>query len=285
MSSQGFKTKSKNLMRKKKTKMAMVSSVLVGAMLVSAGFTGTGYSRANVADKPFQQQVIIDVDGKTIKTQTTQTDPSNILMRAGIPLWSGDDYELQQIDDNNARIVIHRAVPVTVTYDGRVKTIQTNKATVEEALTAAGYNLEDYEVSSGLATKITKNMNIELKDSAAVRKAKEEKKPQYESAQMQVLPTSKGYKNVLTMEASAYLPSDGGGSGITASGIPAGYGVVAVDPWVIPLGTRLYIPGYGEAIAADTGGAIHGNKIDLCMEDYASCMQFGRRFVDVYVLD
>ena len=102
---------------------------------------------------------------------------------------------------------------------------------------------------------------------------------------MQVLPTSKGYKNVLTMEASAYLPSDGGGSGITASGIPAGYGVVAVDPWVIPLGTRLYIPGYGEAIAADTGGAIRGNKIDLCMEDYASCMQFGRRFVDVYVLD
>lgn len=263
----------------------MVSSVLVGAMLVSAGFTGTGYSRANVADKPFQQQVIIDVDGKTIKTQTTQTDPSNILMRAGIPLWSGDDYELQQIDDNNARIVIHRAVPVTVTYDGRVKTIQTNKATVEEALTAAGYNLEDYEVLTGLATKITKNMNIELKDSAAVRKAKEEKKPHYESAQMQVLPTSKGYKNVLTMEASAYLPSDGGGSGITASGIPAGYGVVAVDPWVIPLGTRLYIPGYGEAIAADTGGAIRGNKIDLCMEDYASCMQFGRRFVDVYVLD
>ncbi len=53
---------------------------------------------------------------------------------------------------------------------------------------------------------------------------------------------------------------------------------------MIPLGTRLYIPGYGEAIAADTGGAIIGHKIDLCMESYHEAMQFGRRDVTVYVL-
>ena len=87
------------------------------------------------------------------------------------------------------------------------------------------------------------------------------------------------------MHASAYLPSDGGGSGITASGIPARRGVVAVDPNVIPLGSRLYIPGYGEAIAADTGGAIVGQKIDLCMESYDEAIQFGRRNVEVYVLE
>ena len=93
------------------------------------------------------------------------------------------------------------------------------------------------------------------------------------------------YSNIMSMEASAYLPADGGGSGITATGIPAGYGVVAVDPSVIPLGTRLYIPGYGEAIAADTGGAIRGYMIDLCMESYSEAMQFGRRNVTVYVLE
>lgn len=93
------------------------------------------------------------------------------------------------------------------------------------------------------------------------------------------------YSNVMSMEASAYLPADGGGSGITATGIPATYGVVAVDPGVIPLGTRLYIPGYGEAVAADTGGAIRGYKIDLCMESYSQAMQFGRRNVTVYVLE
>ena len=93
------------------------------------------------------------------------------------------------------------------------------------------------------------------------------------------------YSAVFRMEATAYLPTDGSGEGITATGIQARYGVVAVDPSVIPLGSRVFIPGYGEAIAADTGGAINGNRIDLCMEDYGSCMSFGRRSVDVYILE
>ena len=91
-------------------------------------------------------------------------------------------------------------------------------------------------------------------------------------------------REVITMEATAYLPTEGGGDGITATGIRARHGVVAVDPNVIPLGTRVYIPGYGEAIAADTGGDIVGNRIDVVLEDYGSAMQFGRRTVDVYIL-
>ena len=99
--------------------------------------------------------------------------------------------------------------------------------------------------------------------------------------------TSRGhmtYKMLHTMEATAYLPGDGDGRGITATGIKATWGVVAVDPKVIPLGSRVYVPGYGFAIAADTGGAIKGRKIDLCMEDYGQAIQFGRRPVEVYVL-
>ena len=92
------------------------------------------------------------------------------------------------------------------------------------------------------------------------------------------------YAQVLGMEATAYLPSDGNGEGITAMGIPATYGIVAVDPAIIPLGSRVYIPGYGEALAADTGGAIYGYKIDLCMENYYQAMDFGRRNVTVFVL-
>ena len=93
------------------------------------------------------------------------------------------------------------------------------------------------------------------------------------------------YTAVMSMEATAYLPNDPGCTGITAIGIPATYGVVAVDPCIIPLGSRVYIPGYGEAIAADTGGAIYGYRIDLCMENYYEAMDFGRRTVTVYVLD
>lgn len=93
------------------------------------------------------------------------------------------------------------------------------------------------------------------------------------------------YAAVMAMEATAYLPTDGDGYGVTAMGIPATYGVAAVDPSVIPLGSRLYVPGYGEAIAADTGGAINGYRIDLCMESYDQAMSFGRRVITVYVLD
>ncbi|MBQ5759726.1 MAG: 3D domain-containing protein [Schwartzia sp.] len=86
------------------------------------------------------------------------------------------------------------------------------------------------------------------------------------------------------MEATAYLPEDGTGDGITATGVPAAYGIAAVDPDVIPLGTRIFVPGYGIALAADTGGAIEGDIVDLCYEDYDEAIQFGRRDVDVYLL-
>lgn len=74
------------------------------------------------------------------------------------------------------------------------------------------------------------------------------------------------------------------GYGITASGMKAGYGVVAVDPRVIPLGTKLYVEGYGYCIAADTGGAIKGNKIDLCFNSYSEAVNYGRKNVTVYIL-
>lgn len=92
---------------------------------------------------------------------------------------------------------------------------------------------------------------------------------------------------VMTMNASAYTPHPSGGgtgSGRTANGWPAGYGLVAVDPKVIPLGTVLYVEGYGMAIAADKGRAIKGNKIDLCFHSLRDARQFGRRNVKVYLL-
>lgn len=72
--------------------------------------------------------------------------------------------------------------------------------------------------------------------------------------------------------------------GITASGMKAQVGVVAVDPTVIPLGTKLYIENYGYAIAGDVGGGIKGNKIDLFFNTSKECKQFGRRTITVWVL-
>lgn len=99
--------------------------------------------------------------------------------------------------------------------------------------------------------------------------------------------TSRGamrFRDIRYMEASAYLPTDGSAQGLTATGIAARRGVVAVDPDVIPLGTRVYVPGYGMGLAADTGGAIVGDKIDLCVESSSEAWSFGRRTVKVYIL-
>ena len=83
--------------------------------------------------------------------------------------------------------------------------------------------------------------------------------------------------------ATSYDSTCRGCNTVTATGMKQGYGVVAVDPNVIPLYTKLYIPGYGEAIAGDVGGAVKGNKIDL---GYDSLMgQWSARYVDVYILE
>ena len=89
----------------------------------------------------------------------------------------------------------------------------------------------------------------------------------------------------LTMTATGYSPYEGSSTGRCATGMRAGYGVVAVDPRVIHLGTRLYIEGYGYAVAGDTGGAIKGHRIDLGHTTYSEASAVGRRHVKVWVLD
>ncbi|MBM3471306.1 MAG: DUF348 domain-containing protein [Armatimonadetes bacterium] len=92
-------------------------------------------------------------------------------------------------------------------------------------------------------------------------------------------------KEIVHMEATGYAPWHGKGvDGTTAIGMRAGFGVVAVDPRVIPLRSELFIEGYGRAIAGDTGGAIKGHRIDLGFNTARQAYQFGRRPVRVYIL-
>lgn len=69
--------------------------------------------------------------------------------------------------------------------------------------------------------------------------------------------------------------------GTTATGIPVGWGVIAVDPSFIPLGTRMFVPGYGEGVAADTGSAVQGAVIDLWFPTCAQALRWGRRTVTI----
>ncbi|MCX6645022.1 MAG: 3D domain-containing protein, partial [bacterium] len=97
------------------------------------------------------------------------------------------------------------------------------------------------------------------------------------------------HRNVMEMEATAYDPGPLScgpfANGRTATGQVATRGVCAVDPTVIPLGTELWIEGYGYALACDTGGAIHGNRIDVCFDSRSEALRWGRKNVLVYVLE
>jgi peptidoglycan DL-endopeptidase CwlO len=81
---------------------------------------------------------------------------------------------------------------------------------------------------------------------------------------------------ILTVSSTGYSLQ-----GRTSTGIPVGWGVIAVDPSVIPLGTRVTVPGYGEAVAADTGSAVRGATIDLWFPSLAQARAWGRRTVTI----
>lgn len=112
-----------------------------------------------------------------------------------------------------------------------------------------------------------------------------------------VMPVSRGgdpipYSKVIKMRATAYSAAATGGIGktYTASGRkavrnPDGYSTIAVDPSVIPYGTKLFVQGYGFATAADTGSAIVGNTIDVFFDTYQESVKWAVKYVNVYILN
>lgn len=91
------------------------------------------------------------------------------------------------------------------------------------------------------------------------------------------------YKASYTMEATAYTGGSYTAMGLQPTRDPNGLSTIAVDPSIIPLGSKVYIPGYGEAIASDTGSAINGYIVDLYLNSYDDCINWGRQYVTVNI--
>ncbi|PEF30368.1 hypothetical protein CON39_11900 [Bacillus thuringiensis] len=138
-----------------------------------------------------------------------------------------------------------------------------------------------------------KKMKADAKAKAERERAKQEQKEQPKPQSQEQKPQSSsvasaGYENwqKMTVEATGYsnVADETGGGSITAIGSGVRWGIVAVDPRVIPLGSKVYIPAFGQTfIAEDTGGAIKGNIIDIFFDHGDKARSWGRRSIEIYV--
>src|SRR5690625_867814 len=132
-----------------------------------------------------------------------------------------------------------------------------------------------------------KQILIVLRKMKVMQQKKIKKKNKKTKKKTNKEPSNDSIKEI-TMSATGYTAKCTGCSGITATGIDLNKNpnakVVAVDPSVIPLGSRVWVSGYGEAIAGDTGGAIKGNRIDLHFPSKDAAYAFGNGTVTVKVL-
>ena len=120
-------------------------------------------------------------------------------------------------------------------------------------------NIEEKKVDDALSTTNSDNIKIESN------------------------PTN-NYKEVYTMMSTAYAGDTITYMGTTPVRDPDGISTIAVDPSIIPLGSKVYIPGYGLAIASDTGGLINGNRIDLFLNSEDECINWGVQTVSLYLI-
>ncbi|PSL34415.1 3D (Asp-Asp-Asp) domain-containing protein [Planomicrobium soli] len=130
--------------------------------------------------------------------------------------------------------------------------------------------------------KIKPNQKLKLKKPASKAKAKSKSKTPSRSSAGSVV-------KEFTVSSTAYTASCKGCSGITRTGINLkknpGLKVIAVDPKVIKLGTKVHVEGYGYAVAGDTGGAIKGKKIDVFIPTQNGALKWGRKNVKIKILE
>jgi 3D (Asp-Asp-Asp) domain-containing protein len=134
--------------------------------------------------------------------------------------------------------------------------------------------------------KIAKTKSVKISSRKPPRRSSHLSRHRWDSS-LAAHPSRASYRRRLSVRATAYQPIDtpmeGGRWTKTERDGRSVHGV-AVDPRIIPLGTRLWIPGYGHAIADDIGSAIKGHRIDLRMQQSANMLRWGVRTVQIYVL-
>lgn len=232
--------------------------------------------------------VKIHADGKDTTIYTVNSKVKDVLKKAKIALSPYDKISVP-IDSavyNGMSVIIVRVNQTTITQDIDIP-FQTQIVKNDDMVRG-----QTKVVQEGQQGKRQKSIMVTYEDGKEVsRNVIEDKLVQnpitkiVQIGTLGLLTTSRGenfrYREMKVMDATGYDAPPGS---LTYSGATVRRGIIAVDPRVIPLGTRLYVEGYGPGIAADTGLAIKGNIIDLFFTSYNEACNWGRRTVRVYIL-
>jgi len=208
------------------------------------------------------------------------------------------DDAMTRLDDlNRVADQSRQVVEVTTSAQSRLETLRRSlavqSAELDAALADARTTAASLEAAHservGFIARLRRERRVEVARLEAVARRVETKSaslqaaaaPAATSPALPALPASATASpaagtHTLTVTSTGYALR-----GTTATGMPVGWGIVAVDPALIPLGTRLTIPGYGEGVAADTGGAVRGGTIDLWFPTLARAHAWGRRTVTI----
>ena len=240
----------------------------------------------------FNKEVVLIVDGQEIEVNSYQPDVQGVLDENKIEydsnyvisedldtsLKDGMKIEVKQVEKKT--IIETEEIPydTVVKKDksllkGETRVSQKGKKGVKELVYEVVY--EDGQPIS----KILLEENIVTKAKNKIIKKGTKEKEKTESKKKSTSKNSLGKK--ITVSATAYS-----GDGITATGTVPRWGTIAVDPTIIPYGTKVYIPQFDKYfIAEDCGGGIRGNKIDIFMNSESQCNNWGKRSIDIYIVE
>ncbi len=237
----------------------------------------------------------IQVDGRTLTVNTPADTVRDALARAGVEL--GNDDEVQPALDHevpeDSAIRVRR-----VTYsEGKMEAKIPYRTVVRPATKARKpyHPTVTREGRPGLKQIVYRAKLVdgqEVSRATLLETVVREPVHQIVTSRSPSTLGSRGVyagRRTLTVLTTAYDPGAGScgkfADGKTCNGKRAGYGIIAVDPKVFPLGIKLFVPGYGYGITADVGGAIKGNRLDLGFNSRSGALKWGKKWVKVTILD
>lgn len=222
----------------------------------------------------------VTADGKTERLKSLEKTVGEALEDKGYNIRKRDIVtpERDALLEQNMKIVVQR--------------VETEEITVKEKVPFKTVNKDDSSMAEGETKVITEGKHGKDKVTYEVTYIDGEEASRQETARENIKPAAdevvavgtkvkyngKLYSRKLLVKAYSYT-----GGGTTAMGTRARVGEIAVDPSVIPLGTNVYIPGVGARRAEDTGGNIKGNTIDIYMNTQSECINWGVRYITIYI--